>query len=62
MTPRGYEKRMAKEMCRTLKDGLGFSCKIVLMKRTVFSPRGKKYVLRTNAPENIIQDILVLIL
>ena len=58
MTLRGYGKRMAKEMCRTLKDGLGFSFKIMLMKRTIFSPRGKKYVLKTDAPENIVQDII----
>lgn len=59
MTQKSYKKTTAKEMCRRLKNGLGFSCKMVLMKRTIFSLRGKKYVLKTDAPENIVQDIMV---
>ena len=59
MTLGVYEKRIAKEICRKIEDGLGFSCKIVLMKRTLFSLNGKKYVVKTDAPENIVQDIIV---
>lgn len=59
MTLGGYEKRMAKEICRRIEGGLGFSCKIVLMKKTIFSFRGKRYVVKTDAPEKIVQDIIV---
>ena len=57
----GYKKKTANEICRRLNYGLGFSCKILLMKKTMFSLRRRKYLVKTNAPENIVQDIVVTI-
>jgi hypothetical protein len=61
MMQKNYSKKTANELCRRLRDGLGFSCRILLMKRTIFSLRGKKYVVETDAPERVLQDIIVTI-
>lgn len=59
MIQKSYKKKTANEICKRLDDGLGFSCRIVLIKRTILSPRGKKYKIKTDAPENIVHDIIV---
>ena len=56
-----YKKKEANEICRRLKNGLGFSCKIVLIKRTSFSLRGRKYIVKTDAPKSVINDIIITI-
>lgn len=61
MIQKSYKKKTANEICRRLEDGLGFSCRIVLMKRSIFSLHGRKYLVKTDAPENVAQDIVVTI-
>ena len=36
---------------------MGFSCKLVLIKRTLFSLRGRKYIFNSDAPEIIATDV-----
>lgn len=59
MTLKFFERRAAKEMCRKLKDGLGFSCRLGLIKRTILSLHGRKYLIETNAPEYVIKDMKI---
>lgn len=61
MIQKSYNKKNANEMCRRLKDGLSFSCKIVLIKRTLFSLRGRKYIVKTDAPKSVVKDIIITI-
>ena len=59
MTQKGYNKKIANEICRILKIGLGFSCEIEQIKRSLFSFRKKKYLIKTDAPEFVIKDIMM---
>ena len=51
-----HKKKKADEICRALR-GLNFSCKPVLVKRSIFTSGEVKYEIRTDAPEIIIRDI-----
>jgi len=51
-----HKKKKADEICRALR-GLNFSCKPVLVKKTIFTSGEAKYEIRTDAPEIIIRDI-----
>jgi len=59
MTLKVNERRIANEICRTLKDGLGFSCSVGLIKRTILSLHGREYLIKTDAPECIVEDIKI---
>ena len=59
MNQKGYKKETANEICMRLRDGLGFSCKIVLIKRTFFSLRERKYIVKTDAPESVVKDLII---
>jgi len=56
MTLSTYKKNKANEICRWLK-GLGFSCKIVLLKITLIKLRWEEYRIKTDAPEIIKKEI-----
>ena len=58
---KGYTKKKAKEVCRKLEDGLGFSSRIVLIKRSALSRDGARYYIKTNAPERIAKDVMLTI-
>ena len=60
MTLKVNERRIANEICRKLRDGLSFSCEIDLIKRSLFSLQGKKYLIKTDAPECVIKDIKII--
>lgn len=53
-----YKKEKANEICRRVK-GLGFSCKIALIKGTLFKLYGRKYKIKTDAPEIIMKDVIL---
>jgi hypothetical protein len=57
MTIKIYEKNKANEICQRLIV-LGFSCEIELIMRTFFKLQGRKYRIKTNAPEIIAQDVI----
>ena len=61
MIQKNYKKKTANEICRRLNGGLGFSCKVVLIKRTLFSLRGRKYIVETDAPKIVVKDIIITI-
>lgn len=54
---RGYRKEIIKKMEDTIKKGLRFPFKIVLIKKTLLSLGGKRYIIKTDAPEAKVRDI-----
>lgn len=51
-----YNKKKAREICRRL-EGLSFSCRPTMIKRTIFFLGEARYIIKTNAPEIIIKDV-----
>jgi hypothetical protein len=56
MTKAIYKKNQANEICRRL-EGLGFSCKFVLVKSLFFKSQAAKYTIKTDAPEFIVMEV-----
>lgn len=54
---KGYNKKNAKEICKLL-EGLSFSCRIVLIKKTLFSLYGRRYLIKTDAPTRITNELV----